>query len=136
MPGAIGTLCGSIAPPDGDSAYIAPLLDGAKGQPAPLSMATFPYFRGVDRNDPLVFPINSPSLLAKFPPTLLISGSRDFAFSSLLKSQAALTDAKVETDLHLWDGMWHAFFTDPDLPESREVYGVILQFFDLHLGVE
>jgi len=136
LPGAIGTLCGSIAPFDGDSAYIAPLLDGVKGQPAPLTMASLPYFRGADPHDPLVFPINSPSLLAKFPPTLLIAGSRDFAFSSLLKTQAVLTDANVEADLHVWDGMWHAFFVDPDLPESREVYDVITRFFDRHLGVK
>lgn len=136
MPGAIGTLCGTVAPFDGDSVYIAPVLDGIKGQPAPIAMATFPYFNGADPHDPLVFPINSPSLLAKFPPTLLIAGTRDFTFSSLLKAQAALTDAKVETDLHLWDGMWHGFFVDPDLPESREVYDVIVGFFDQHLGVD
>jgi epsilon-lactone hydrolase len=30
--------------------------------------------------------------------------------------------------------LWHAFFVDPDLPESKEVYGVIVRFFDRHLG--
>ena len=136
MPGAIGTFCGSIVPPEGDSAYIGPALNGVKGQPSPYPVAGLPYFLGADLHDPLVFPVYSPSLLAKFPPTLLISGSRDFAFSSVLKSQSALTDAKVEAELHLWDGMWHAFFMDPDLPESRKVYDVIVQFFDRHLGTK
>jgi monoterpene epsilon-lactone hydrolase len=135
MPGAIGTLCGSIAPPDGDSAYIAPMLDGTKDKPGPIPIPSLPYFREADLHDPLVFPINSPSLLTKFPPTLLIAGSRDFSFSSLLKAQAALTAAGVAVDLHLWDGMWHAFFVNPDLPESREVYDVIIHFFDQHLGL-
>jgi hypothetical protein len=30
--------------------------------------------------------------------------------------------------------MWHAFLMDPDLPESQEVYDVIVKFFDRHLG--
>jgi monoterpene epsilon-lactone hydrolase len=30
--------------------------------------------------------------------------------------------------------MWHAFFIDPDLPESQEVFRVVVKFFDQHLG--
>jgi hypothetical protein len=30
------------------------------------------------------------------------------------------TKVGVETEMHIWDGMWHAFFIDPDLPESKE----------------
>jgi acetyl esterase/lipase len=93
-----------------------------------------PYFSEASLTDPLVLPINSVDVLSKFPPTLLIAGSRDFAVSSLFRTQAALTSAGVETELHIWDGMWHAFFIDPDLPESKEVYGVIVKFFDRHLG--
>jgi acetyl esterase/lipase len=93
-----------------------------------------PYFSEASIADPLVLPINSSDVLAKFPPTLLIAGSRDFAVSSLFHTQAALTNLGVETELHVWDGMWHAFFIDPDIPESKEVYRVIVDFFDRHLG--
>jgi hypothetical protein len=31
-------------------------------------------------------------------------------------------------------GLWHTFFVDPDLPESKEVYNVIRTFFERHLG--
>jgi len=72
--------------------------------------------------------------LRLFPPTLLIAGSRDFMLSSLFKAQAALTEAGVDAELHVWDGMWHAFFMDPDLPESQEVFRVVVKFFDQHLG--
>jgi acetyl esterase/lipase len=81
-----------------------------------------------------VRPINSTEVLRQFPPTLLIAGSRDFSVSSLYRTQVALTEVGVEAELHIWDGMWHAFFIDPDLPESKEVYGVIVRFFDRHLG--
>jgi monoterpene epsilon-lactone hydrolase len=54
MPGAIGTFCGSIALPEGDSAYTAPVLNGIKGQPAPYPIAAVPYFRGANLHDPRV----------------------------------------------------------------------------------
>jgi len=40
----------------------------------------------------------------------------------------------VDTELHVWDGMWHSFFSDPDMPESREAYAVMVRFFDRRLG--
>jgi len=54
--------------------------------------------------------------------------------SSVLRSQSLLTAAGVETELHVWDGMWHAFFSDPEIPESRQAYAVMLRFFDRRLG--
>lgn len=135
MPGAIGTFCGSIAPLGGDSSHVAPLLVGELPPPgADSGSAGSPYFKEASAADPLVFPINSQRVMARFPPTLLIAGSRDFTVSSLFRAQAALTKAGVETELHVWDGMWHAFFFDPDLPESQEVYRVVVNFFDRHLG--
>jgi monoterpene epsilon-lactone hydrolase len=135
-PGAIGTFCGSASGFGGDSVYVAfplaaqPPLAGARTGELSFS----PYFSEAPIADPLVLPINSSDVLAKFPPTLLIAGSRDFAVSSLFHTQAALTNLGVETELHIWDGMWHAFFIDPDIPESKEVYRVIVNFFDRHLG--
>jgi acetyl esterase/lipase len=135
-PGAIGTFCGSASGFGGDSVYVAfpltaqPPLAGARTGELSFS----PYFSEASIADPLVLPINSSDVLAKFPPTLLIAGSRDFAVSSLFHTQAALTNLGVETELHIWDGMWHAFFIDPDIPESKEVYRVIVNFFDRHLG--
>jgi monoterpene epsilon-lactone hydrolase len=135
-PGAIGTFCGSASGFGGDSVYVAfPLavqnpLPGARAGELSFS----PYFSEASLKDPLVLPINSADVLGKFPPTLLIAGSRDFAVSSLFHTQVALTNVGVEAELHIWDGMWHAFFIDPDLPESKEVYRVIMNFFDRHLG--
>jgi monoterpene epsilon-lactone hydrolase len=135
IPGAIGTFCGSLAPLQGDSSHLASPLVGELPPPgAGSGSLDSPYFKGASAADPLVLPINSPRVLARFPPTLLIAGSRDFTVSSLFRAQAALTEAGVEAQLHVWDGMWHAFFMDPDLPESQEVYRVVVNFFDRHLG--
>jgi hypothetical protein len=40
----------------------------------------------------------------------------------------------VDTELRVWDGMWHSFFSDPDMPESREAYAAMVSFFDRKLG--
>ena len=100
----------------------------------PLRLNDLPYFKCASLTDPMVFPGQSPALLAKFPPTLLITGTRDMAMSSVIQSQTLLSRAGVETELHVWDGMWHSFFSDPEMPESRDAYQVIVKFFDHHLG--
>ena len=58
--------------------------------PRPPSTTQLGYFSGSDPKDPMVAPINSPEILAKFPPTLLITGTRDFAMSGTL-----FTDTKL-----------------------------------------
>jgi monoterpene epsilon-lactone hydrolase len=30
--------------------------------------------------------------------------------------------------------MWHSFFSDPELPESKAAYQVMARFFERHLG--
>jgi acetyl esterase/lipase len=136
MPGAIGTFCGSAAGLGGDSTHVAPLLVGELPWAGADddTLRTNPYFAQASASDPLVLPVGSQRVLSRFPPTLLIAGSRDFMVSSLFGTQAALTRAGVETELHVWDGMWHAFFMDPDMPESQEVFRVVVRFFDRHLG--
>lgn len=134
LPGAVGTFCGSIVAPDGDSNYMAAALMGDTLPDGPRKLGDYPYFKGANLDDALVFAANSPEYVAKFPPTLLISGTRDFTLSSVLKSHQLLVDAGVDAQLHVWDGMWHAFFIEPELPESRQAYKVIWQFFDSHLG--
>lgn len=134
VPGAIGTFCGSLLDIEGDSAYVAPVLN-AQGIPAHrLALVDLPYFHGAHPHDPLVQPGLSPALLAKFPPTLLITGTRDMTMSSVLASQQLLDKAGVETELRVWEGMWHSFFSDPELPESQDAYRVMARFFLKHLA--
>lgn len=134
VPGAIGMFCGALTDLGGDSSYVAPLLNG-QGVPAhPLGLAALPYFRGADPRDPLVQPGLSPALLAKFPPTLLITGTRDMAMSSVVHSNELLREAGVPTELRVWEGMWHSFFSDPQLPESKQAYAAIVDFFQHRLA--
>jgi monoterpene epsilon-lactone hydrolase len=133
-PGAIGMFCGSALEVDGDSAFLAQRLAGAASQSQPSRLIDLPYFKGADPNDPLVFPGNFNTMLARFPASLLISASRDFALSSVLRTRELLVQAGVSTELHVYEGMWHSFYVDPEMPESRATYEVIAQFFNRMLG--
>lgn len=134
VPGAIGTFCGSVVDMAGDSTYAAPLLNGAPVPQQPLRLLDIPYFKGASASDPMVFPGLSPELLRQFPPTLLITGTRDAALSSVVRSQTLLSQAGVPTELQVWEGMWHSFFSDPDMPESKAAYATIVRFFEQHLA--
>jgi len=64
----------------------------------------------------------------------MMTGTRDVAMSDAVHTHVELVKAGVDADLHVWDGMGHAFFYDPTLPESKEAFAVVVKFFDRHLG--
>jgi monoterpene epsilon-lactone hydrolase len=136
MPGAVGIFCASAGKFGGDSSFLAPELSGQPPLPGSTEgkLSFTPYFSDVSVSDPLVLPMNSKQVLARFPPTLLIAGSRDFAVSAVCQTDIELSKVGVETELHIWDGLWHSFFNNPDLPESREMYSIVARFFERYLG--
>ena len=141
-PGAIGIFCGSAAGwSGGDSGTLGLPIEGVTPKPeysAPPhpSISNAAYFSDADFHDPLVEPIRSTAVLSKFPPTLIVTSTRDVALSPAVYTHTQLVKLGVETELHVWEGMLHGFFTyAPDLPETKEVIDVITRFFDKHLGV-
>jgi acetyl esterase/lipase len=140
LPGAIGMFCmGAPRALDGENgewlrgdagAIATATSDLRYGQRKPLS-----YYREVDRHTPVASPGDYDEVMARFPPSLLISGVRDFSLSSVVVTHAQLVRLGVKAQLHVWEGMEHGFHVDhPALPESREAYAVIVGFFDTHLG--
>lgn len=139
-PGAIGILCASADGAwAGDSYFTVPALLGQKPPVpgAPCDYFDKYYFANSDRKDPLISPVVSPALLAKFPPTLIITETRGGELSAAVHTHAELIKAGAEAELHVWEGMWHGYYVlYPDLPESRETFDVIVNFFDRHLGAK
>ncbi len=133
-PGAIATLCGTGAPFSGDSPILAEALGGQSPVTTLPTVLPTPYLAGVAATDSQAYPLNSPQETAAFPPTLMLAGSRDFTSSSLTLADRRLAAANVASELHLFDGLPHAFFVWPDLPESQEAYRLIDRFFDHYLG--
>jgi epsilon-lactone hydrolase len=135
-PGAIGIFCASAGEFGGDAAYTSTPLGEARLMPEMRDggVTRLGYFAGTDSKDPLIAPIYSPEVLGKFPPTLLITGTRGFEMSSTLYTHSQLVKLGVDADLHVWEGLFHGFFYNPDVPESQEAYNVIVKFFNKHLG--
>lgn len=136
-PGAIGIFCASAGGVfGGDALYTAMPLGEARLAP-PMQSGGRPslsYFKDTDPKDPLVSPIDSPEVLAKFPPTLIITGTRGFELSSALYTHEQLVKLAVEAELHVWEGLFHGFFYNVDVPESKDAFNVMIKFFDRHLG--
>jgi monoterpene epsilon-lactone hydrolase len=134
-PGAIGIFCASAGDFGGDAQFTTPPLDGRMPPPpkAGDGRMHLGYFSEANMRDPMISPAESAEVLRQFPPTLILSGTRAFDYSSGINTHNQLTKLGVEAELHLWDGLFHGFFYDPDVPESRETYDVTVKFFDKHL---
>ena len=140
-PAAIGIFCASLGPfGGGDAGALAgPLLGNLPkpdAKPGKLYSGPirFAYLGTAKDDDPLAYPLNSSELLGKFPPTLFISETRGFEFANALNSHNKLAEAGVESEFHAWDGLFHGFFYNSELPESREAYDIMVKFFEAHLA--
>ena len=93
------------------------------------------YFNDFDAKDPIARPFIHPEVLAQFPPTILLAGTRDMTTHRVIDGHRDLLRNGVDAELHLWDGLPHCFQNGmPEIPESRELYGQQLRFFEKHLG--
>ncbi len=143
-PGAIGIFCAgatvSNAGFGGDADFFTgPLGDARPSAPWPPAQpvsegSALPYLAGTSPKDPLVSPAASDAVLRQFPPTLIITATRGFELSSAVYTHTQLVRLGVDADLHVWEGLFHGFFYNADVPESRQAYDVMLKFFDKHLG--
>ena len=134
VPGAIGIFHGAPVPFAGDAALSQALFDPRAGTGAAPKVEELPYFWGADLSDPLVLSAEHPEILASFPPSLLISATRDFAASAVSVMHRRLLAAGGDASFVLFDGLWHAHHMDVDLPESVETYAIIAKFFRKRLG--
>jgi acetyl esterase/lipase len=143
-PAAVGIFCASAGTPaglgrgSGDGTYTAVPLGESRLGTAPAARgrggASAGYLDETNPADPMVNPINSPDILSKFPPTLMITGTRGMELSAALYTHEQLVRLGVEADLHVWEGLFHGFFYDPDVPECKDAYNVMVKFFDKHLA--
>jgi epsilon-lactone hydrolase len=135
QPGAIGIFgAGGVRFMQGDSAYIAGYIDGSFPPPGKATGdMTRGYFDSVAKDDPMVSPALHPELIAKFPPTLLITGTRAADLSAAIVTNSALIKAKVSSTLIVGEGMGHCYIYQPNLPEARDAHQAIVDFFKVKL---
>jgi acetyl esterase/lipase len=136
-PGALGIFgAGGVPFSRGDSAYVSAYTDGAFPPPGPNGRpaAPEPYFRGARMDDPLVSPGFYPKILSKFPPTLIITGTRAPDLSPAVYTHEALAKAGAKGDLIVGEGMSHCYIYQSNLPEAQDAYRIIVRFFEQNLG--
>jgi acetyl esterase/lipase len=148
-PGALGVYCSGLgAVGAGDSAFfatlsIANIRAAAAGAATPIApVGAVPvsgtdarnYYTGVDMQQFIVNPTLDEKLLAKFPPTIFFTATRDFAMSASAYSNVKLLEVGVPSQIMTFEGLYHGFMTNPDFPEARDGYRVAAKFFDRYLG--
>lgn len=134
QPGAVGIFCaGAGRFFVGDALLTTPLLSKvpSSGQGGESEMV---YFEDANWDDPLVAPLHHPAVLAEFPPTLVITSTRDMAMSSALVTHQRLLSAGVSSQLHVYEGLEHYWYMDTGLPESVHAFEVMAKFFQDNLG--
>jgi epsilon-lactone hydrolase len=135
-PGAIGIFGSGGGGPGGDSTYFS-AIGTAKLPPEPhqdpiekILFGPFGYMSEVERGDPVAEPVTAgEEVLSKYPPTLLITGTRAFDLSDAISFHRALVRTRVDASLHVFDGLGHCFYYNAWIPESMDAYSTIVRFF-------
>ena len=110
----------------GDSFQTNLGLDALLGSTMPANLL---YAGGQALDHPYLSPLFG-DFTKGFPPTLLITGTRDLFLSNTVRMHRALRAADVPADLHVFEAASHGQF--PDSPEERALNREIHQFLDLH----
>ena len=94
-----------------------------------LMDANLLYANGHDLSDPYLSPLFGD--LTGFPPTLLISGTRDLYLSNTVRMHRKLREVGVDADLHIFDARPHAGYGNA--PEEAAVSAEVGAFVAKHL---
>ena len=132
--GAVGIFgAGGVRFGAGDSAWVSAYIDGIFPPPARPGETqpdiTRGYFGNTDMADPIISPALHPDVVAKFPPTLIITGTRAMDMSPAIYTNSQLLKAGVRSTLIVGEGMSHCYIYQSNLPEARDAYQVIANFF-------
>lgn len=140
-PGAVGILSSAPSPiwtNIGDSGIwwsanrlpTSQLSEAEKETLAPIEW----YMESADRNDPLAYPANSDAAMEKFPPTLLLSGTRAFDMSSVINAHTRFLRLGVDASLYIMEGGTHgAHVTAIGTPEAHNANAYVARWFAQHL---
>ncbi|MBM0108893.1 alpha/beta hydrolase [Steroidobacter sp. S1-65] len=144
-PGAAGIFC--YAPPTtptlwdlgGDSSIWASgellpkseLTETDRARLAPLSW----YMEKANREDPSAYPGKFDAVLAQFPSTLFLSGTRAYEMSPVIVAHTRLLKLGVDSSLYLIEGGGHAAqLAAIETTEVRDAYNYIARWFQQRLA--
>lgn len=126
MPAALGFFSGS--------ADLGKKGDSESWVPTPSDEYLPKYVGVASPADPMVSPIRGD--LSHYPPTLLVSSTRDFLLSPTAIFARALDEQGVDARLVVFDGLPHAFWAYMDIPETHEATALMARFLKSQLTPE
>jgi monoterpene epsilon-lactone hydrolase len=137
--GAVGIFgAGGVPFGVGESAYVAGYTDASFPPPPadglPGVDITRGYFADCDPRDPSAWPGYHLDVLASFPPTLIITGTRAFDLSPAIFTHAQLLKAGGQSTLIVGESMGHCYHYQLNLPEGRDACDAIVRFFRANLA--
>jgi epsilon-lactone hydrolase len=116
----------------GDTYFTNEFVDNVLGSlDGSLEAAAKLYAGTHDRKEPLISPVYGD--LSGFPPTILLSGTRDLFLSNTVRVHQKLLHSGVRADLLVFEGQSHAQYLEHDAPECAIAFGEVAHFFDRHL---
>jgi epsilon-lactone hydrolase len=135
LPGALGMF--SVHPdytrPTDSQELFA--LDGLSGRIEPRDPQRPPvdaYAGDTDRQDPVLSPLFAD--LKGWPPSLLVTSTRDLLLSDTAMFHRALLRAGDDAQLVVFEALPHAFWYHYQLPETREALDLMAKFFEDKVG--
>lgn len=135
MPGALGMFSvhpDYSRPTDSQEIYA---LEGLPGRLSPRDPNKAPedaYAAVTDRKDVVLSPIFAD--LKGWPPSLLVTSTRDLLLSDTAMFHLALTKAGVDAQLVVFEALPHAFWYHYELPETKDALDRMSKFFVEKLG--
>ena len=97
-----------------------------------LAAAAKLYAAGTPLTDPLISPVYGD--FSGFPPTYLVTGTRDMLLSDTARVHRKLKLAGVVADLNVYEGLSHAeYLMLVGSPENQQAYAELAQFLAVHL---
>ena len=134
QPAALGIFSGlgdlSLAG-DSQAMYALNGLSGHLDPPDPTRHNT-EYIGSSNPRDPVLSPLYAD--LHGLPPTLFLTSGRDLLLSGTTILHRAFLRHGVDARLIVFEALPHAFWNDVSLPESREAYQFMADFFSTHLN--
>jgi acetyl esterase/lipase len=133
LPAALGIFSGSgdLSRPGDSRSFFS--LHGLSGHlDLPGAPTDQDYVGSTNRKNTVLSPIYAD--LKGMPPALFVTSTRDLLLSGTVNLHRAFLSAGVDARLVVFEGLSHTFWNDFGLPESKEAFQIMANFFDEKLG--
>jgi monoterpene epsilon-lactone hydrolase len=135
LPGALGIFSGLgdfSQSDDSQAMYSLRGLTGAVDIPDGRLHDNYYFEASTDPKDPVLSPVYAD--LHGMPPALFITSGRDLLLSGTTILHRAFLRSGDDARLVVFEGLPHAFWNDISLPETKEAYGLMANFFEQQLS--